>query len=156
MVMTDDKAVLVDTNVLLSATAPFRPLHQAALVVLNDWPNQGSVLATSSQVLREYLVVATRPVEVNGLGLGVDDALTNVIAFRSRMRLLEDSEAVWDRLRALITSYGCVGKQIHDANIVATALNFGVTRVVTTNVRDFTRFASEIEVTDLAAIADVP
>jgi hypothetical protein len=29
--MTDDKAVLVDTNVLLSATAPLRPLHRAAL-----------------------------------------------------------------------------------------------------------------------------
>jgi len=58
--MTDDKAVLVDTNVLLSATAPLRPLHRAAMAVLNDWPNQGTLLATSSQVLREYLAVATR------------------------------------------------------------------------------------------------
>jgi predicted nucleic acid-binding protein len=84
--MTDDKAILVDTNVLLSATAPLRPLHRAALTVLNDWPNQGMVLATTSQVLREYLVVETRPAEVNGLGLGVDDALSNVAAFRGRMR----------------------------------------------------------------------
>jgi predicted nucleic acid-binding protein len=61
--MTDDRAVLVDTNVLLSATAPLRPLHRAAIAVLNDWPNQGSILATTTQVLREYLVVATRPVE---------------------------------------------------------------------------------------------
>jgi predicted nucleic acid-binding protein len=74
----DDKAVLVDTNVLLSATAPFRPLHRAALVVLNDWPNQGIALAASTQVFREYLVVATRPLEVNDLGLGVKDALANI------------------------------------------------------------------------------
>jgi len=33
-------------------------------------------------VLREYLVVATRPVEVHGLGLAAADALVNVVAFR--------------------------------------------------------------------------
>ena len=153
--MMDDKIVLADTNVLLSATAPLRPLHQAALRVLNDWPNQGVILATSSQILREYLAVATRPVEVNGLGLGVDDALANIAAFRGRMRLFVESEAVWDRLRALIAAYGCRGKQIHDANIVATALISGVAILVTANAGDFIRFASEIEVVDLAALDDV-
>jgi len=150
--MTDDRAVLIDTNVLLSATAPLRPLHGAAMAVLNDWPNQGSILATTSQVLREYLVVATRPVEVNGLGLAAADALVNVVAFRGRMRLLADGEPVWDQLRALVETYGCLGKQIHDANVVATALTSGVGRLVTANVSDFTRFAPKIEVIDLGAL----
>jgi predicted nucleic acid-binding protein len=70
MTTMDDNAVIVDTNVLLSATAPLRPLHRAALAVLNDWPNQGIPLTASSQILREYLAVATRPVEANGLNLG--------------------------------------------------------------------------------------
>lgn len=150
--MTDDKAVIIDTNVLLSATAPSRQLHRAAMAVLNDWPNQGTILATSTQVLREYLVVATRPVEVNGLGLGVADALDNIAAFRGRMRLLAESETGWDRLRDLVAAYGCQGKQIHDANVVATALTSGVARLVTANVGDFARFAAEIEVIDLAAV----
>lgn len=150
--MMDDRAVLIDTNVLLSATAPLRPLHSVAIAVLNDWPNQGSILATTSQVLREYLVVATRPVEVNGLGLSVADALANVVAFRGRMRLLADGEPVWDRLRAPVEAHGCLGKQIHDANVVATALTSGVGRVVTANVSDFTRFGPEIEIIDLAAL----
>lgn len=150
--MTDDRVVLVDTNVLLSATAPLRPLHLPALTVLNDWPNQGVILATSSQVLREYLAVATRPVEVNGLGLGVDDALSNVAAFRGRMRLLIESEPVWERLGHLIATYGCMGKQIHDANVVATALSSGVPTLVTANIGDFIRFAPELEVIDLAAL----
>ncbi|HYU35462.1 MAG TPA: hypothetical protein VEW48_25190 [Thermoanaerobaculia bacterium] len=108
--MMDDKAaVLVDTNVLLSATAPFRPLHRAALVVLNDWPNQGTVLAASLQVFREYLAVATRPVDL--------------------------------------------GKQVHDANLVATALASGVTRLVTANCGDFSRFSKEIEILDLSGLA---
>lgn len=151
----DDKVVLADTNVLLSATAPLRSLHKAALRVLNEWPNQGVILATSSQILREYLAVATRPVEANGLGLGVDDALANVAAFRGRMQLFVESEPVWDRLRALVAVYGCKGKQIHDANIVATALISGAAILVTANARDFTRFASEIEVVDLAALDEV-
>lgn len=152
MATTDDKVVFLDTNVLLSATAPLRPLHRAALMVLNDWPNRGLVLAVSSQILREYLVVATRPIEVNGLGLSTEDALTNVTAFRGRMRLLEDGESVWDRLRALVAAHECRGKQIHDANVVACALTSGVTKLVTANVGDFRRFAAELELIDLAEI----
>ncbi len=78
--MMDDKVVFLDTNVLLSATAPHRPLHQAALVVLNEWPNQAIPLAASAQVFREYLVVATRPVKVNS---GIPRLVTaNVEDFR--------------------------------------------------------------------------
>jgi predicted nucleic acid-binding protein len=150
--MTGDNAVLVDTNVLLSATAPLRPLHRAALAVLKDWPNQGIILTVSSQVLREYLVVATRPVEVNGLGLVLNDALANVAAFLGRLRLLLEPESSWNRLRDLIQAYSCLGKQIHDANVVATALASGVTRLVTANAARFSRFASEIEVIDLAKL----
>jgi len=148
----DDRTVLVDANVLLSATAPLRPLHRAALTVLNDWPNRGLLLAASVQVLREYLVVATRPVEVNGLGLDIADALANVASFRARMRVLVDSEPVWDRLQGLIVTHGCKGKQIHDANIVASALTWGLPRLVTANVGDFNRFAGEIEIIDLATL----
>jgi predicted nucleic acid-binding protein len=150
--MMDDKAVLLDTNVLLSATVPSRPLHQAALVVLNDWPNQATPLAASAQVFREYLVVATRPVEVNGLGLGLDEALSNIAVFRGRMRLLPEDEQTWDRLRALITSHGCLGKQIHDANLVATALASGIRKLVTANVDDLKRFSPEIEIIDLGML----
>lgn len=150
--MMDDKAVLVDTNVLLSATVPLRPLHHAALIVLNDWPNQGISLAVSTQVIREYLVVATRPAEVNGLGLGTEDALANVAAFGGRMRLLPEGEQSWNRLRALVASHRCLGKQIHDANLVATALASGVTRLVTANAGDFSRFSPEVDIVDLATL----
>lgn len=151
--MMDDRAVFVDTNVLLSASDPHRALHRSALEILNDWPNQGQALATSAQVLREYLVVATRPVEVNGLGLSLDDALANVAAFRSRMRFLEETEQVWERLRALVSSCRCLGKQIHDANLVAISLSAGVTRLVTANPGDFSRFSPELEIIALSAKA---
>jgi predicted nucleic acid-binding protein len=151
--MMDDKAVLVDTNVLLSATVPLRPFHRAALAVLNDWPNQGLSLAATSQVFREYLVVATRPAEVNGLGLDIEDALANVAAFSGRMRLLPEGEMSWNRLRSLAASYRCAGKQIHDANLVATALASGVKRLVTANPGDFARFSPELDIVDLSSLS---
>ena len=77
----------------------------------------------------------------------------NASAFRGRMRLLLDSESGWDRLRSLVATYGCSGKQIHDANLVATALTSGVAKLVTANTTDFRRFATELEIIDLASAA---
>jgi len=83
----------------------------------------------SGQVLREYLSVATRPLERNGLGRA--DAMTNVRAFRARTRLLDESLKVADQLFALLDAIDCAGRQVHDANIVSTMLAHGITTLVT-------------------------
>jgi predicted nucleic acid-binding protein len=64
----------VDTNVLLEATDEKRRFHQACVEFLE----RARGLRTSAQVIREYLVVATRPVAVNGLGRALTDALMNI------------------------------------------------------------------------------
>ena len=142
-------AVFVDTNVLLTATTPGRALHREAIRVLEEWPKRKIPLWVSAQILREYLVVATRPAEVNGLGLGPDEALENIAQFQHRLVLLKERSAVFDRLRQLIRQFDCRGKQIHDANLVATALVHGAASILTINVEDFQRFASLIEITPL-------
>ena len=149
--MSGDR-VVVDTNVLLAATAPDRGLHRQALTVLNDWPNRNRRLCTSGQILREYLVVATRPLEGNGLGLEVRDALANAAALAGRMRLLKEDEQVALRLRGLIAETGCAGARIHDANVVATALEHGIGAIVTANVADFRPFEARIEIGDLSGV----
>lgn len=151
--MTSGDRVVVDTNVLLAATDPERKLHPQALTVLNEWPNRGHRLCVSGQILREYMVVATRPAEANGLALAVPSALANVAALSARLRLLEETERVALRLRELVRSTDCTGSRIHDANVVATARAHGVGRLVTANVRHFRPFSQELEVTDLAAVA---
>ena len=148
--------VVVDTNVLLAATAPSRGLHRQALSVLNDWPNRGVRLCLSGQILREYLVVATRPPAHNGLGLSVQDALANASALVDRVRLLNEDERVALRLRTLVGEAACSGARIHDANVVATALVHGVGSIVTANVTDFRPFRPQLAVLDLAEIDDGP
>lgn len=149
-------AFVLDTNVLLEATTPTRSFHRQALTVLNDWPQQGVSLWASGQVLREYLVVATRPVEVNGLGLDVDEALDNVAQLRRRLYFLDERVAVFEHLARLVRELGCRGKQIHDANLVATALAHGAEHILTINVVDFRRFNPYVKILDLAEAGPRP
>lgn len=149
MTMPPAERVFLDTNVLLAATDEDRGSHGDALVALNERPSTGSTLYLSGQILREYLVVATRPVGANGLGLSRPDALANAQAFTERATLLEETAAVAMSLRQLVATRRVSGKRIHDANVVATMATHGVRALLTENVDDFTGFP-EIEVVPLA------
>jgi predicted nucleic acid-binding protein len=136
--------VMLDTNVLLAATDEGRAEHHDALTVVNDWAARRTDLCTSGQILREYLAVATRPDDKNGLGLSLPDALKNVRAIRQRTTLLAEDAKVADRLTGLLADVECRGKQVHDANLIATMLAYGIGSVVTMNVQDFARFAGHV------------
>jgi predicted nucleic acid-binding protein len=136
--------VMLDTNVLLAATDAGRAEHHDALTVINDWAARHADLCTSGQILREYLSVATRPAEQNGLGLSLPDALGNVRAIRERTTLLAEDSKVADRLLGLLADVECRGKQVHDANLVATMLVHGIDTVVTMNLADFARFEHHV------------
>lgn len=138
-----DRALL-DTNVLLAATDEGRPAHPYALAVIDRWPAAGTVLYTSGQILREYLAVSTRPAAQNGLGLAQEDAVANVRQLQSRLRFLTEDEKVSQRLLGLLEQAKCGGKQIHDANLVATVLVHGIDTIVTMNVDDFMRFGDQV------------
>ena len=60
--------------------------------------------------------------------------------------MLDDGPAVWDQLMILTRTFAFGGKQLHDANIVATMLAHGETRLLTFNAADFRRFGALIEV----------
>jgi predicted nucleic acid-binding protein len=58
-------------------------------------------------------------------------------------------EKVSERLLALLDDVGCAGKQVHDANIVATMLVHGVDTLVTINTDDFARFEKLLRIRKL-------
>lgn len=141
--------VLLDTNILIAATDEGRAEHLKAHSVLTDWAAAGTALFTSGQILREYLSVATRPTDANGLGLGRADAVANVMTFQQRLRLIHENDRTLQRLLTLLDDVPCAGKQIHDANVVATALAHGVPAIVTLNTADFARFERHIAIRTL-------
>lgn len=141
-------AVLVDTNVLLSATDRDRAGHHKAVRFLTaDERHQ----AISPQIVREYLAVSTRPVDANGLGLSPSEASANVEQFLDVMTLLTEGPATTAKLLELIGDVPVLGEQIHDANLVAVALVNAAAAIVTDNTRHFSRFASLIAIEDLDA-----
>jgi predicted nucleic acid-binding protein len=142
--------VVVDTNVLLAATDRSRAAHLAATEFLNEDERR---LALTPQIVREYLVVATRPVDVNGFGLSGQDAVANVTQFLEDMDLLSEDGATTRGLMDLVVRDAVAGKQVHDANVVAVALSHRASAIVTDNMRHFTRFAGLIVVENLGASA---
>ncbi len=144
--LADVDRTFIDTNVLLAATDEARADHDACLYTLHTWPQLGITLYASGQIFREYLVVATRPRSANGLDLEVADAIANIAAFTTRMTLLDETGAVHRKLIELVGDTDCRGKQIHDANVVATMLTHGIEHVATGNAADFTRFVPAVHV----------
>ncbi len=148
--MTRGDLVMVDTNILLTATNAERPGHHAAYGVFQKALEAGVHLATCGQILREYLVVATRPIPVHGLGLSPDDALKNLEWFRKRQVYMEEPESVHHILAGLVKRHQVAGKRIHDLNIVALMKEHRVRTLLTGNPEDFTGIP-DIEILQLEA-----
>ena len=135
---------IVDINVLVQATIAAAPEHLRARAALAQLRAQGRV-AVPRQVLREYLAATTRP-QVWSRPLTLAETTADTDGFLRRFAVLEDGPAVWDELMQLSRSVAFGGKQVHDANIVATMFAHGETRLLTFNGADFHRFGSLIDV----------
>jgi predicted nucleic acid-binding protein len=145
MATTDGEPVFIDSNVLVFATARSSPLHARALSLIQGLHRSQTQLWISRQVIREYLVVMTRP----QLGLGgmvFSRLLDDIRDFPTVFRIADETNDVTAKLLTLIAEHRVQGKQIHDANIVATMLARGVTHLLTDNVADFKRFSGTITV----------
>jgi len=134
--MTPDEHCMVDTNVLIYSTVAGNPWHQHARNWLMALRDQGAVLCVSPQILREYLVVLTHG-QVFEVHFTVEQAVGAVEAFLPRLRVLDETDATAASLRDLMRRYQVRGKHIHDANIVATMMTHGVSRLATYNQKDF-------------------
>jgi predicted nucleic acid-binding protein len=137
----------IDTNVLVYATAEGAPFQSKARAAIVDLPPTEK-LTISRQVLREYLAVMTRP-QNWGKPLSLTDAMADAIAFAKRFEVLEDGPAVWHQFAELSRRYSFAGRQVHDANIVATMLAHAEHRLLTFNTADFQRFDASIELVHL-------
>jgi predicted nucleic acid-binding protein len=89
MTMTDAEDWFVDTNILIYATNAQSPWHQPATAALNDARQQGVNFVISPQVLREYLVTATRPAPTPLLRSA--EALENIEIYQKEFRVVADS-----------------------------------------------------------------
>ena len=140
--------MFIDTNVLIYARILEAPDHHIAREGLNRALRENEPIRISRQVAREYLAVMTRPQTWDN-PLTREEVLQDVNRFLMSFEVLEDGPSVTEMLIALCREVAVGGRQIHDANIVATMLAHGEQRLLTFNTSDFRRYEDRIELIDI-------
>ena len=136
--------MFIDTNVLIHSRILEAPDHNIARATLQRAFQDPEPMRISRQVMREYLSVITRP-QTWPIAITRDDALDDVERLMSNFEILEDGPGVTESLIALCREVPVGGRQVHDANIVATMLAYGERRLLTFNTADFRRYGDRIE-----------
>jgi predicted nucleic acid-binding protein len=148
MATTAVDPIFLDTNILIYAKTALSPFHALATAKLTALAAAGHPLWVSRQVFREYLAAMSRPSALT-TPIPMTALCADVRSFELQFLIAEDGPLVTTQLLALLNSVPCLGKQVHDANIVATMVTQGVRILLTHNVADFARFAGHITVLPL-------
>jgi predicted nucleic acid-binding protein len=146
----DGNRVFLDTNVLVFSNATQAPLHQTARQAIQRLDVAENEIWISRQVLREYLATLSRPQQFSK-PQPAEVLAADVHYFQSHFCVAEDNPSVTERLLELMQQFSVGGKQVHDANIVATMLTHNIPALLTHNTDDFNRFVPLITVLSLEA-----
>lgn len=141
------RGVFIDTNVLVYANRSTSIHHRQALVRMGALGSTDE-LFLSRQAIREYLAAVTRP-DATAPAVPMPTALAELGRMVQLFTVLEDSPAVMGELVRLLARFPTGGRQVYDANIVATMLTYGVDRLLTFNAADFKRFSGLIQLEPL-------
>jgi predicted nucleic acid-binding protein len=134
-------AYLIDTSILARLANAADAQHAIAAKAVLELHRRGEVLQVTPQVLVEFRNVATRPVAANGLGLSITDTEAQAATFEARFPLQAETPDIYAAWKALVGALGIIGKQVHDARLVAICHVHGVTHLLTFNVSHFVRMA---------------
>lgn len=135
----------LDTNILLRATVIQYPQYNEIKAFVQSYTDAGTELWISRQVIREYITQATRP-QLFMSPITVEQVETQYQRMRTLYKVADETEAVTRQLMLLLKAYPTGGKQVHDANIVATMLPYGIDTLLTLNSEDLKRFQDRIKI----------
>ena len=143
--------MLIDTSTLLRTVQVRHPQYEIATRALELLPGQGRTLHIVSRNLVEFWVVATRPVEQNGLGMSPYAAEFEITRLKNMFDLLPDIPAIYPIWESLVTRYQVSGKPAHDAHLVAAMKAHGLTAILTFDGSGFSHYLG-VEVVYPAAV----
>ena len=143
-------AVLTDTNIFLRLLQPHHPHCRIAGQALDFLRAREEVLNITSQNLVELWAAATRPFAENGLGLTVEQATKELEQIKRFWGLLPDVP-LYEEWERVVKMHRVLGRNAHDARIVAAMHVHGIEKILTFNVKDFVRFG-DITVLDPASV----
>jgi len=138
----NDNRYFLDTNILVRYDIndlPESPLIYQAITSLID---QQAVFWISPQVMREYCRTLTYPTFPTPYTM--PQAVARLRKLIIWINIADETRAVSLGLLTLLENVPIAGKQVHDANIVATMQSLDITQLITLNIDDFKRFVPRI------------
>lgn len=141
---TMSRKVFVDTNVLLRATITSFPHYTTVKPFLDGYIKAGDELWISGQIVREYFNQTTRP-QTFMKPMDATQIDVQYKRLRAVFKIANETEAVIEKFISLLKTYPTGGKQVHDANLVATMLVYDIDTLLTINIDDLKRFADQIK-----------
>ncbi len=85
-----------DTSIVLRLAQPHLPIYQTVFQALANLNRQGEEIVLVPQVLVEFWVVATRPTNVNGLGMTPDKAEKELVNLQEIFTILPENERIFE------------------------------------------------------------
>ena len=143
--MTDAEPLFIDTNILIYANVANTPQHERVFGAIKAAHQAGRALWISRQVLREFIAARTRP-QTFAQPSTPEVVIERARYLADRFQVADDTTAVTRQLIKLMENFKINGRQIHDANIVATMLAYDIPCLLTHNVKDFKRFGEVIRI----------
>jgi len=145
--MIKNNIVFIDTNILVYAKIRNNPLNKIVTNKLNDMLANNK-FCISRQIIREYLSTMTKQktIEPNINKFEIIDDINRIV---NNFLVFNESKVTTEILFELIKVFDVGGKQIHDANIVATMLENNIKDLFTHNVKDFERYKELINIIPL-------
>jgi predicted nucleic acid-binding protein len=137
--------VLVDTSVLTRTLQPHHSLYALTDRAVERLLAQSRELHIVPQNLIELWVVATRPLEQNGLGMMPHAAVGELARIKNMFEFLPETPAIYPIWESLVVQHKVSGKLAHDARLVAAMQAHGLTAILTFDKSGFSRY-SGIEV----------
>jgi predicted nucleic acid-binding protein len=134
-------AFLLDTSILARLANQADALYGIADAAVAKLFLANETLHLTPQNLIEFRNVATRPKAVNGLGLSVSDAESKAAVFEASFALLPDTAGIFPAWKALVGTVNVIGKQVHDARLVAVCHVYNVAHLLTFNTGHFATLA---------------
>jgi predicted nucleic acid-binding protein len=111
--------VFCDTNIVLRFTIREMPEHTLMRAAVGRLLAGDAELWISRQVIREFCAVLTRP-QTFAVPLSGAAVVAFARSLPTSFRIADETAEVTTALLALLDAIPCGGKQVHDANIVAT------------------------------------
>ena len=130
---------LIDTNVLVRLANTDDTLFGVAELAVQRLHRGAEALHITAQNLIEFRNVATRPKALNGLGLALTETESKATAFEATFPLLPEIPEIYPAWKAVVHTAGVIGKQVHDARLVAVCHAHGVSHLLTFNDAHFAR-----------------